>query len=716
MGARNDSRARLRRLRAAARALLWAERLLAAVTPAAILVGAYLALALFRLANGWLCLAAFALGVALLGRGLARLRAPQASDADRRLEAASGLRHRPLAALEDRAALGDEAMFAAHQARMRAAIDAARTGGLAPVLADADPFSLRAAGLLVLIAGLVAAGAAAPQRLAAAFLLPDWPFPGPLVEAWVTPPVTVLTGAHLGVILSGSTARVAFAGEPLAGPAPADNSRRADGTITASGRLTVGPWWHRLAAWDITAVQPTAPRLSLAPPALKSGVLRLSYDAEDDYGLARLGVALMPVGAPGALPDGADLPAQTGAATALLNEAESPYAGLAVAITLRAENLAGITAVTPGLVFTLPARPLHDTTARALAQLRQNLALHPSGPVMAGAALAALSRDPPSAISYAADLQMAALAAALRSQEARPADAVDRLAALIRQIEAGPSYGANQALAAAARALTDTLKQGGSQAELDAALHRFAQALAAKLGAGGLAQTGGQSFDTDSLARAAAQIAADERAGNTAKVQQELAQLEKTLQQLQNARVMTPAEQKRAQAAAAAQGTLAKLIQGQGQQLDKTAQGTATPAAQGALRDQLGALQQGLAKAGLSHIPGMGAAGQSMGQAQQGLAQGQNDTAAGAEAQAIAQMQQAASALQNAAGTSVSFGNGQPADQMGVNGSDEDQSIPGLDLDQSSPARKIQQDIMHRDANPALAPGTHAYLHRLLNP
>jgi hypothetical protein len=179
---------------------------------------------------------------------------------------------------------------------------------------------------------------------------------------------------------------------------------------------------------------------------------------------------------------------------------------------------------------------------------------------------------------------------------------------------------------------------------------------------------------------------------------------------------MTPAEQKRAQAAAAAQGALTQLIRNQGQQLDKTAQGTATPAAQGQLRDQLGALQQGLAKAGLSHIPGLGAAGQSMGQAQQGLAQGQNETAAAAEANAIAQMQQAASALQNAAGTSVSFGSDQPADQTGVNGTAEDQSIPGLDLDQSSPARKIQQDIMHRDADPALAPDTHAYLHRLLNP
>jgi hypothetical protein len=706
--------------------------LLAAVLPSGIMICVYLAVAVFGLVNGWLCLAAVLLAVGLLVRGVMRLRAPSTAEADRRIETASGLRHRPLAALDDQVALGDAALFALHQDRTRAVLATARAGGLAPVLSTADPLSLRAAGVLVLLTAIVAAGAAAPQRLAAAFLLPDWPFPGPLVEAWVTPPaytgqppvllkagqpVTVLSGTHIGVIISGSTARITFAGQALAGPAPADDSRRADGTITGSGRLLVGPWWHRLAAWDITAVPPGAPRLTLAPPALKEANLVLAYDAEDAYGLASLGVALTPLGAPGALPDSADLSPQAGHATAMLNEADSPYAGLPVAITLRAQNFAGMTAVTPPQIVVLPPQPLHDATARALSQVRQGLAVHPATPAAAGAALAALSRDPPSAISYAADLQMAALAAALNSEAARPAASVDRLAALIHQIEQGPSFGANQALADAARDLTDTLKNGGSQAQLQAALQKLAAALAAKLGTGGMGPTpGGQTFDASGLARMADQIAADERAGNTAKAQQELAHLQKTLQQLQNARVMTPQEQKRAQAAAAAQGALSKIIQGQGQQLDKTGQGTATPAAQGQLRDSLNALQQGLAKAGLPHVPGLGPAGQSMGQAQQGLSSGDNQSAASAEAQAIGQMQQAASALQNAAGTTVSFGATQPSEQTGVNGSAQDDAIPGLDLDQSSPARKIQQDIMHRDADPTLAPDTHAYLHRLLNP
>jgi hypothetical protein len=732
MGARDDSR-RLSRLRRRARALLWAERLLAAALPAALPLAAYLAIAAFGLADGWLCVASLLLAATQAARAAWRFRAPGAAEADRRIEAVSGLRHRPLAALDDRAALGDAGWFALHQARTAAVLKVARAGGPAPVAAAADPFALRAAAGLLLIAGIVIGGAAAPARLAQAFRLPAWPFPGPLVEAWVTPPaytgqppallkpgqaVTVLSGAHLGVILSGSTARIAYAGDALAGPAPADGGRRAEGSITRSGRLTVGPWWHRIAAWDITAVPPAAPRLSLAAPTLQGADLQLAYDAEDAYGLASLAVAISPAGAPGALPSGAALPAQTGHASTVLNESESPYAGLTVAVTLQAANLAGITAVTPPHLVRLPPISLRDPTARALAGLRQSLALNPQAPVMAGVALGALSRQPPSAISYAADVQIAALAAALRGQEARPAEAVDRLAALIRQVEAGPAFGADQAVGAAARDLASTLANGGSEAELQEALQKLAAALAAKLRAGGAAPgaAGGQSVDLGDVQRMAEQIAADERAGNMDKARQELAQLQQTLRALQTARVMSPQEARRAQAAAAAQGALTKLIQGQGQELDKTGQGTATPGEEGQLRNALNALGQGLEKSGLSHIPGLGQAGQAMGQAQQGLSNGDEGRAASAEARAIAQMQQAAAALRNAAGTSVSFGSSAPATASDPNGTAEDDAIPGLDLDQSSPARKIQQEIMRRDAEPALSPGTHAYLHRLLTP
>ena len=54
----------------------------------------------------------------LRSRGLRRIGAPSETDADRRLERDSGLRHRPLAVLQDRPAVsGAEALWAAHVAR-----------------------------------------------------------------------------------------------------------------------------------------------------------------------------------------------------------------------------------------------------------------------------------------------------------------------------------------------------------------------------------------------------------------------------------------------------------------------------------------------------------------------------------------------------------------------------------------------------------------------
>jgi hypothetical protein len=723
---------RLSRLRRRAAALLLIERLLAAGVPATCVLLAYLAAAAFGLANSWLWLAAIIAILALLAYGIWPVRAASALEIDRRIEAASGLRHGPLAALDDHAALGDTALFARHQARMRAALEQARAGGLNPVVSRADPFSLRAGAALLLIVGLISAGAAGPQRVLQAFMLPDWPFPGPGVQAWIDPPgytgqppslltpgqtVTVLTGTHLGVILSGSTAGISFAGTALSGPPPADGGRRADGVITRSGRLLVGPWWHRLATADITAVPPAAPRLALAPPQLRGTDLHLDIQADDAYGLASLGLSISPVGHPGALPDVMALPAQTGHSAMTVEEADSPYAGLTVMIVLRAANLAGMTAVTPSQAVQLPATPHRDATARAMALLRQRLALSPADTGAAGVALGALSRHPPSAITYAADLQMAALGAALAGQRERAADAVDRMTALIHQLDDGPAFAADQALAAASRALSQTLAHGGTQAQLDAALQKLDQALAAKLAAGGAAPSAaGQAFDTGSLQRQAEQIAADERAGNIDKAKAELAQLQQMLQQLQTAQPMSAAQAQRAQAAEAAQRRLSQIIQGQGAVLDKTGQGTATPADQGQLRQGLQSIQTGLEKAGMGGIPGLQAAGHAMSRAQQALGQGQPEVAAGAEAQAIAAMQQAAAALKSQAGNTLGFGGSSPTDQSGADGTGQDNAIPGLDLEQSSPARKIQMDIMHRDEEPDLAPATHQYLHRLLNP
>ena len=120
------------------------------------------------------------LAAVLLVRGLLGVRRPGDAEADRRLERASGLSHRPLAVLADRPALaGAEGLWAAHVARSIAAVGRLRVGLPHPGLAARDPRALR--GLLVvgLIASLGVAGADAPARLGRA-LHPAWvPAPAP---------------------------------------------------------------------------------------------------------------------------------------------------------------------------------------------------------------------------------------------------------------------------------------------------------------------------------------------------------------------------------------------------------------------------------------------------------------------------------------------------------------------------------------------------------
>jgi len=100
----------IRKLRSARWALAW-ETFWAALWPTPLLVGLFVAFALFdlpQIIGGWwhgLALVIFAVLLCLCAATtVRRFRWPRPSEAERRLERASGLRHRPLAALADRPA------------------------------------------------------------------------------------------------------------------------------------------------------------------------------------------------------------------------------------------------------------------------------------------------------------------------------------------------------------------------------------------------------------------------------------------------------------------------------------------------------------------------------------------------------------------------------------------------------------------------------------
>ncbi|MGC1409102.1 MAG: DUF4175 family protein, partial [Acetobacteraceae bacterium] len=151
----------LRRLagrRALARLAILFERIWPAVWPALGVAGLFVFAALLdlpRLLPPWLhigLLAATALLIlGLLVRGLQGIAAPDDKAADRRLEVASELPHRPLAVLTDRpsrSARGPDAasvaLWQAHVARAVNSVRRLRIGIPRPGLARRDPRALRA--------------------------------------------------------------------------------------------------------------------------------------------------------------------------------------------------------------------------------------------------------------------------------------------------------------------------------------------------------------------------------------------------------------------------------------------------------------------------------------------------------------------------------------------------------------------------------------------
>jgi hypothetical protein len=751
MGGRKNPVSAIARLRRRAFWLLWAEDFFAALAPGIGICAAYLVAALFGFGNGWAFGGVLVLALAAFGFGLARLRRPRSEKIDRRIEAASGLKHRPFADLDDAPESGDETaqvLWRAHLMRVEQKIAGAKTGTPAPRAAARDRFSLRGLLFLLLLTGVVIAGPLAPARLAGALVLPDWPFAGPVVTVWITPPgyvqapplllapgvktISVLTGSRVSVIVDGARNPPAalLGGATLGYSALDDTSHRADAVINGSGVLSVGPWWHRLGWWRIDSAPPSGPEIRLTGVGVSKGnTVGLNWNIADQFGLASLGATFYPVGDSQGLALKFPLHAGVGDGSGSLDLTDSPYAGIAVGVVLAGTNLAGMSAsVDRGDKFLLPGLSLTDPTAVALAGLRQHFALQPADGLTTANGLHTLAVKPPSAITPSADVQMAALATAIALRQVGAQGAVDRLLALEKEIEAGPDFAANKALAASNQALISALERGlhGQQADagvLQKLLQTMEQALAQHLAAArpaGANQSGGQKIDMSALERMAQKIAADEAAGRTAAAAQELQQLQQVLQALQSARPMTAAEAAKAAAADAAAQQIGQMTKGEAAVLDQTHQGNATPGEQGALLQQLNATMQNLSQSGVP-VPGLGEAGAAMKAAQGALGQQDDAGAEDHETDAITALQKAAAALAASAKGRMSIGQssqdmpGQSQEENGINGVPDEQSDPNFSFGGPNPAREIQQQIIKDDAIPGVPAPAHEYYHRLLN-
>ncbi len=581
----------LARRRAQARLVLLFERVWPALWPAAGVLGVWVALALFDvpalLPAAWhvgalvVAAAAFAL---LLWRGLSRLRLPTSVEADRKLEQASGLAHRPLAVLADRPAHADPHSVALWQLHVRRAIGQLgpmRAGLPRPGLARTDRWALRGGLLVVLAAALVTAGPDAVSRVLRSFtpaLGAGAPAAEPEVQAWATPPaytglpplflkadmpaVTVPAGSKLTVGVTGGSAEpsLSLAGKEAPFHALDAASWQAEADVGSGGALAVRRRGRTLGAWTLSILPDHPPVVAWAQPpgpARTRGqavpLTRLPWQVEDDYGVVSLLAELQLRDRPAAaafaialpLPGGAPRKAHGAPAQDLTAH---PWAGLPVVARLVAKDAPGQAGRSEEAIFILPERAFQNPLARAVIDIRKRLSLHPEENGQAAADLAALA-DAPDAFDANSGVAVALAATASQlDRSGAPDDIAEvqgRLWELALHLDSQDAERTARAVTAARDALRQALQQKAAPTEMDRkaealrqAIERHLQALAEQAKRDGTLtpfDPAAPHLSSRDFNRAAQAMRDAARAGRMDEARDRMAELERMLEQLKQA-------------------------------------------------------------------------------------------------------------------------------------------------------------------------------------
>lgn len=581
--------------RARARLVLLFESAWLAVWPALGVAGLFVIVALLDLPALLPFLAHVALlaGTAaaiavLLIFGLRSLRLPAQAEADRRLEAVSGLTHRPLATLTDRPAIADpigDALWRAHLARMADQIQRLRVGMPHPGLPRRDRKAVRLGLVIGLVAAFAIAGQDAPHRLMAAFQ-PAQPrivtaIVSPELRAWITPPpytrqapvflkadsasVSVPAGSRLTINLTGAPDTPALHGARGAEPFLAldQGSFQIERDLTQAEQIGVSLGGRMLAGWDIAVILDQPPVAAWADKPAQAPAdprVRLPWKASDDHGLTALRAELRldarpdadPITLPIPLPSGSPRTAQ--GATQQDLTAHS-WAGLPVRGRLVATDAAGQTGASDDAVFTLPERAFHHPVARMLIEIRKGLSRDPSDRTEALGVLGELLLKPTlfanDSVAWVNLSGIHSVLAHQRGDHAVP-EAQERMWSLAIHLEEGLTEQTARALEEARRAVREAMERAQRDPndanrrdleqrlrELQEAIDRHMQAMMEQARRdGSLAEFDPETHqmtnhDLDRLAERAREAA---RQGRMDEARRRVEELEQLLEQLKNGR------------------------------------------------------------------------------------------------------------------------------------------------------------------------------------
>lgn len=536
---RADPPARLKWRIAGAWLVLFWERFWRGLWPASGIAALVVAASFFDL---WSALPHFLHGllmlVALAAMGFALwqrapdLRWPTRKEAMRRLEADSGLSHRPLAALDDRIAAGSgdpasESLWAVHRARLAEKLEHLHLDNPAPGLSRRDPFALRFLVLLILGTAAIVAGRDWDHRLAQSFRFGIFQSASPTIrlDAWINPPA--YTAAAPVFLLEGTEPRASAAPLPVTAPqestlvvrvygtkrapqlgfTPSGARRGTEKTLSAeqegvftieqvlrqNGMVTVRRGARLLARFELSLKSDMPPKIALTEPirTTRQGALRLNYRVSDDFGVTAVELQVRKADAPAQAGKNAaevvrvplPLPAQRtrqAKLQAYVNLTAHPWAGLPVTLQLTAKDEAGQESTSERVRLTLPERQFTEPLARALIEQRKHLARDPSSAhevarFLEGATLA------PEHFVRDASLYLGLRAAYWRLTERSDDDAIAQTGDLLWEIalavEEGDRARVENALAAARKDLMDALDRGAPEEEIEKLLGALQEAL-----------------------------------------------------------------------------------------------------------------------------------------------------------------------------------------------------------------------------------------------
>ncbi|MCE7999199.1 MAG: TIGR02302 family protein [Rhodobiaceae bacterium] len=529
-----------------ARASLWWERAWPALWPSVGVLGAYATLALVGIFETWTLLPAWIALLAtlstagyLLSRDLAWTIFPTRAEGLRRLEEMNDLPHRPLSTYEDQAAAGSgsDQLWAAHKQWLKARLAALRSRWPSPGLAAKDPYALRGALVVCLVAAFAIAGPLAGSRLSQGFF-PGFTGAGSAgqVDAWITPPdytgraplfLNPASSASLEVpegsevtanIFGGSRPQVTLGTETLAIQKTDQRGEQAyetSGTIVADTILTITQGGRDQGTWPITVTPDEAPFVRLVEAsATVRRTLKLIYEVIDDYGVVglKMDLALDPIfvledkkifqlGDEHVTRDGfspltvgfvaekvatqIDLPLpgirpKDATNTAYKDLLSHPWAGLPVILKLVASDDAGQTNTSRAVTMALPARQFTKPLAAAIVEQRQRLAMSPLNRGSVAGFLHAFATDGEKYIDDSS-VYLGLRAAYWRLVNARrPGDlaGVSKLLwDLALHIEDGDLSMAERDLRAAREALAQALAEGASPSEIEQLMQELKSAL-----------------------------------------------------------------------------------------------------------------------------------------------------------------------------------------------------------------------------------------------